>query len=219
MWILALNELKMLRAYLVQLFGFILLVMVVFLRSSPQFVTSYFTIFPIIMALTLPQVSFTQEERNKTFIFLRSLPLKPRDIVAAKYLVSFLITAVFWIFILMSSITFSAIQLSYAVATFVVVAASLSAAVSYFQHFLLGLKTAKVALMITFLAITVPLMLLSQNHSVQAWFTSESGTRTYAMANTPLGSLVGLTVGAVLMFGSYHLSATVFTRRDISRLP
>ena len=219
MWILVINELKMLRAYLMQIFGFILLVMVVFLRSSPQFVTSYFTIFPIIMAMTLPQISFTQEERNKTFVFLRSLPLRPQHIVAAKYIVSFLITTMFWALILIATNILPTLNLSYALAAFVIVVASLAAGVSYFQHFMLGLKSAKVVLLITFLAISAPLMLLSQNPSVQAWFASDSGARSYAMANTILGSLAGLAVGAVLMLISYQMSATLFSRRDVSQLP
>lgn len=219
MWILVVNEVKMLRNYLMQIFGFVALAVVVFVRTSPHFVTSYFTIFPIILGMTLPQISFTQEERHKTFVFLRSLPLRPRDIVAAKYVVSFAITMLFGVLILIAMKMWPALKLSYAVLGFVLAIASFFAGVSYYQHFLLGLKSAKVALMITFFGLCAPVMFLSQSPAVETWVASDSVQRLYALANTLPGSLIGLGLGALLLLISYHMSVNVFTKQDISRLP
>lgn len=219
MWILVVNELRSLRNYLLQMVGFITLATLVFIRSEPQFVTSYFTIFPIIMAMMLPQISFTQEERANTFVFLRSLPLKPRDIVAAKYIVSGIVTLLFLSFIYVGRVALPSLNLTYSIATVVVIASCLLAGISYFQHFALGLKSAKTALLITFLAISGLITVVSQNATVQTWLTSNPAKQAFSVIDSMAGNIAALLIGACIMYVSYRLSAALFTKRDVSQLP
>lgn len=219
MWVLVQNEVKMLRNNLLQIFGVVIVAVIVFARTAPQFVSAYFTVFPVVMGMTLPQMSFSQEERGRTFVFLRSLPVRPREIVAAKYFVSFLVTIVFWIMILVAMVALPDLKLTYSLASFVVAVSAILSAISYFQHFALGIKSAKIAMLTTFFAISAPVMLLGKNPKVQAWLISRTVQQFYFWADTFTGNIFALMLGAIIMLISFWFSADLFTRRDVSRLP
>lgn len=219
MWILVLSDLWMLRKYLLQIFGFVALAIIVFIRPAPHFIATYFTVFPVVTAMTLPQISFTQEERSQTFVFLRSLPLSPRHIVAAKYIVAMFINILFWAAILAAQAFLPVLQLTYVHAGLIMLIACFLSSISYLQHFILGLKSAKTALLLTFFGLSALGMFIGQTPVVKAWLQSSAAEQLFVSANNFAGSLIGALVGAVLLFISYQLSVLVFTRQDISKLP
>lgn len=219
MWVLVQNEFKMLRSSLLQIYGIVIASVVVFSRFAPQLVSSYFIVFPVVMGVTLPQMSFTLEERAKTFILLRSLPVRPRDIVAAKYLVAYLVTALFWVMTLITRAALPTLGFTYGMAAYVLLISAVLSGISYYQHFALGVKSAKTALLVTFFVIGAPVAALSQNPAVQAWLSSPAVQQLTFWADTIAGNLATLLLGAVAMLISYWFSASLFTRRDVSRLP
>lgn len=95
MFNLAYKEFVQIRRHLLQIVVFLILTIVVFARTTPSFALGYLYVLPVVFGMTLPQVIFEQEERGNTFAFLRALPIHPREIVAAKYLVAGLLNLAF----------------------------------------------------------------------------------------------------------------------------
>lgn len=219
MWYLIGNELRMLRSYFLQIFAFIAVAIVVFRSTAPQVVITYFTVFPIVMAMTLPQISFTQEERGKTFVFLRSLPVKPASIVGAKYSVSLVVIVFFLCLMTVGHYMFPDLGLTMAQASIVTILSALASSVSYFLHFMMGLKSAKIALLGSLFAVGAPAMLLSQNPRVQAWFGTAQAAQLFAIANSATGVLMAVLAACIILSISFTASAAIFTRRDVSQIP
>lgn len=95
MWSLVRKEFAYLRKFLLQMAFIFLAIIVIFGQRDPNMAAVYFRILPIVMSMTIPQAIFAYEERGNTFIFLRSLPLRPGQIVAVKYVFSVLLVAFF----------------------------------------------------------------------------------------------------------------------------
>lgn len=218
MWYLVLNELKMLKSYFLQILGFLAVAILLFRTRAPQLVVTYFTVFPLVMAMTLPQMSFAQEERGKTFVFLRALPVRPWYIVAAKYSMSVLVLACFLILILFGVYYMPELELSLAQASTITLLSAFAGSFSFLLHFLLGLKSAKVGLLVSVFAIGGPAMLLSQNPSVQTWISGPGALGLLRFANSLPGLLASIFGACMVLLISFALSAATFTRRDISQL-
>ncbi len=144
------KEFVQMRSQLLQTVGFLALALVVFSRTSPDMVLTFFNVFPVVMAMTLPQLSFMHEERGHTFCFLRALPMRPWEIVAAKYLATFVVMVGFGILLLLVGTLVIAVRPTVLMAhlTVILLLSLLLAAISYFFHFWLGLKAARVALLV-----------------------------------------------------------------------
>jgi hypothetical protein len=93
-------------------------------------------------------------------------------------------------------------------------------ALSLFLHFWLGTKAAKVALIVTTFGLSIPVMLAAKGQggvggSALGGFIG----RVEPLATSYAGILVSLAVGLVVLGISLAGSATIFTGRDLSRLP
>ncbi len=217
------KEFVQMRSYLLQIVGFLALALVALGRAQPDMALSFFNVFPVVMAMTLPQLSFTHEERGNSFAFLRALPMRPWEIVAAKYLVSFLVTLCFGLLLLLAAKLTGTPRSATLMAdlTVVLLISFLVAAASYFLHFWLGLKAARVALLVLVGAVAVVFMLVVVPHpsTVTALLSSPAGVKLTALATSPLGPVLSVVLGAMLLFASFAASARVFAARDLSRLP
>lgn len=217
---LVLNEIYLLRKYLLQIGGVLIAACILFFQM-PHFLNSYFTIFPIIfVSVSLPQLSFTLEERGNTIAFLRSLPLSPRAIVGAKYLVAFTVNICFWLLLVFLSSAVPEIGISRVTISVVVLLASLLSAISYYAHFLLGVSAAKNASLVFIFATGAPLMLLDRNPDLLRAILESAAVRNFqSISGSLVGPVLALGVGAVILFISAQLASRVFTARDINQLP
>lgn len=222
MWSLVYKEFVQIRTYLLQIFGFLTLAVIIFGRATPAIMMSYLYVYPIVAGMTLPQIVFGVEERGNTFTFLRALPIRPREIVAAKYLVTVGVTLVFALLLAvlgpMGSVSGTALM---AALSAVILISFALAAVSYFLHFWLGVKSARVALLFVTFAAAIPVMFLFRGRSTggtSAYLTmklSEIGP----LAGSPAGVAMASGLGLGILYISYLASAWLFTKRDLSRLP
>ena len=214
------KEFAQIRTYLLQILGFLALTIVVFGRMSPSFAMSYLQVLPVVFAMTLPQVIFEQEERGNTFVFLRALPIRPAEIVAAKYATSVLLTAAFLAVMILAGVTGLVGQGVDWVALSTVGFASLAlSGVSFFLHFWLGSKSAKVALILVTFALGLPLMLAVAKRGDLGQSLGEGLGQLAELANTPLGVCLAIAAGLAVLGAAYAASARIFTKRDLSRLP
>lgn len=214
------KEFVQMRNYLLQVGLVIIIAIVLFGQSLEGFILPYLGILPLVMAMTLPQMLFGLEERGGTLVYLRSLPVRPRQIVASKFIVSLLIV-----------LGLMLIQLGYAVAvgqldsalsgigTNLVVAAFLLG-LSLYVHFRLGTNRAKIALLVSLTALALVGMALMQNPRVANWFTSSDLVlKITSMFGQAQGALLGLGIAAIVLSMFYGVSAKVFSRQDASRMP
>ena len=221
MWNLVYKEIVQLRSYLIQTLGFLAVAILLFGRLSPVLMMSYLYVFPVVMAMTLAQLAFTQEERGNTFAFLRSLPIRPREIVGAKYVVSVLVTLAFVVVLAVAGPAGAAsgTALLAAIST-VTLVSFLLAAVSYFLHFWLGVKSARVALILLSFVAAIPMMLVLRSgpRGVSAFFAERLSGLT-SLAGSPGGVALAFLLGLAVLFVSYAASAKLFASRDLCPLP
>lgn len=220
MLVLVYKEFTQVRSYLFRILAFMAAALLLLGRVSPAFITSYLTVFPVVLSMTLPQMAFTLEERGNTFVFLRSLPIRPRDIVAAKYLISVIVNTAFVALIALAGPTGAlpmkgvmAAMTTVALATFVL------AGLSYFLHFLLGTKSAEIALLGVSFAAILPVALIMQAKGNASQTVSAMLARLEPLATSPAGVGLAFAIGLAVLFVSYLASSWLFTRRDLSRLP
>lgn len=213
------KELVQLRSHLVQSFGILAAILLLFGKLSPTMMISYCYVFPLVNAMTIPQLSFTHEERGNTFVFLRSLPIRPGEIVGSKYLLSVLTTALF------ASAIFVAGPLtsmpSSKILTLVSVIMSFSlviAGVSLFMHFWLGLKSARTALIVLTLVAAIPGMLVMKSAETTGAVMEQIGG-IIEFTQTPAGVLSATALGLLAMAVSWALSTRIFVKRDIGQMP
>ncbi|QUL99128.1 MAG: ABC-2 transporter permease [Candidatus Fermentithermobacillus carboniphilus] len=221
MWSLVYKEFFLLRTYLLQIFGFPLVVSLMVGKKTPTIVEAYFFAFPVVTAMTLPQIMFSQEERSNTLTFLRSLPIRPWEIVGAKYIVSSL-TSLF----LVGSLGLIRKMLdANAEDTFLAYSVVLSlslvlAAISHLFHFWLGLKSARVAsLIVTFIVMVPVIMVGSMPGVTQSIVSNPLAQNAATFLSTPQGLVFSLIMGMTLMFASFLTSSAIFSHRDLTRLP
>lgn len=214
------KEFVQLRNYILQVVGFMALAIVLFGKISPSFAMSYLYVLPVVMSMTLPQMIFGQEERGNTFVFLRALPIRPGEIVAAKYLVSVIVTVAFLGVIGLSGALGVIPVESVLAALFTVSLASFFlSGLSFLLHFWLGVKSARVALILTTFSLAVPVMLLARRQGDAAEVLSGWVAGLEPIATSVPGVLLAAAVGLLLLAASFAGSAWIFTRRDLSRLP
>lgn len=220
MWILVYKEFVQVRSYLLQILGFLAVAVLFLGRLSPAFIMSYLTVFPVVLSMTLPQMVFGQEERGNTFVFLRSLPIRPRDIVAAKYLMSVVVIVAFVAILALAGPTGALPKedVMIAIATVTLVSFIL-AGLSYFLHFWLGVKSARVALLLVTFAAGIPVLLVFQSKEGMAAFIASKLAGLEPLATSPTGVALAFAIGLAALFISYAGSAWLFTKRDLSRLP
>ncbi len=220
MFNLVYKEFVQIRQYLLQIVGFLALAIVIFGRSSPSFAMTYIYVMPVVFAMNLPQIVFGQEERGNTFVFLRALPIRPAGIVAAKYLVSVLLTVAFLAVIGLAAVAgLVPTEMALVAVSAVGLISFALSGVSFFLHFWLGQKSARVALILVTFALAAPVMLVAgKMSSLGATFT-DGFARLTALASTPAGVCLATAVGLALLGASYAASAWIFTRRDLSRMP
>ncbi len=222
MWNLVYKEFMQIRTYLLQIFGFLALAVIIFGRTTPAVMMSYLYVYPVVVGMTLPQIVFGQEERGNTFTFLRALPIRPREIVAAKYLVSVAVTLGFTVLLAalgpLGSVTGAALMVALSAVTLISFAL---ASVSYFLHFWLGVKSARTALLLVTFAAAIPVMLFFRGGSaagISASFAAKLSS-IGPLAGSPTGVALALGLGLGVLYVSYSASAWLFAKRDLSRLP
>ena len=68
------KEFVQLRSTILQLLGLMVVAALFFGRIAEELAMSTLFALPLVLAITLPQMIFEQEERGNTFVFLRALP-------------------------------------------------------------------------------------------------------------------------------------------------
>lgn len=220
MWALIYKEFVQMRNYLLQVGLAIVVVVILFGQSLEGFILPYLGILPLVMAMTLPQMLFSLEERGNTLVYLRSLPVRPRQIVAGKFIVSLLIVLGLMLIQLGYAATMG--QLSSALSGLGqnLIIAALLLGLSLYLHFRLGTNKAKVALLISLMVLAVLGMALMQNPQIATWFASSNSVAAVTdLLSTPLGTVLGLTLALAIQLLFYGLSAAAFSRQDVSRIP
>lgn len=219
MWALIYKEFVQMRTYLLQVLAVMVLVVVLFGNSLEGFILSYLGILPLVIAMTFPQFLFSMEERGNTLVFLRSLPVRPRQIVAGKYITSVIVVAGLMLFVLGYATTIGKLdQVLVRTGPSLIVAAILLG-YSMYLHFRLGTNSAKVALLVSLMALSLLGMGVMQN---QAWIATISASPVVqtllAEFDSAAGALTGLAIAVPILWLSFMASAQVFTRQDISRM-
>lgn len=219
MWNLVYKDIVQLRLQLLQMVALVVLMMIAFGRTSPDFAMIYVYVAPVVLAMSLPQMSFGLEERGNTFGFLRALPIQPSEIVAAKYLLSVSVTLFFLALIGLAAVAGIISASSAFLATSVVALASfVLAGLSYFLHFWLGLKSARMALVLLTFAWLIPVMLVAKLPGGPAAVEQKlAWLKPLATSWAGVGLAGGL--GLAVLAVSGLASAWLFTKRDLSRLP
>ncbi len=218
MWFLIVNELILLRGFLLQTFGVMFACLLIFSRLNPVFGTSYLTVFPVVMSFTMAQQSFAREERGNTLAYLRSLPIKPSQIVAAKYAVPLIMVALFWLSIWAGGAVMSTPSLNVSVANLIVLLTMIGFSLSYLFHFWLGIKGAQGAILASFFVFSLPSVLLMKNAEMQRWLTRLLESEFSRLASSLAGTGLALLVGGCIMAVSYTIAVRIFSSRDLSRL-
>lgn len=104
MWNLVYKEFAQLRTHLLQILVLAVIVIILFGGLSSGMTMAYLYALPVALSLNMPQIIFAQEERRNTFAFLRSLPVSPSHIVAAKYLAFAVINVGFLVIIIFAGV-------------------------------------------------------------------------------------------------------------------
>jgi len=220
MWYLVYKELVQLRTYLLQIVVLMVMAIIVFGGISSAITMAYLYALPPVLSLNLPQIMFMQEERRNTFAFLRSLPIHPREIVASKYLALAVVASAF-----LAGIGFAGMVRLVSLEEVMVAITTLSlmsftlAGLSFFLHFWLGLKSARLALMLVIFCLAIPMAVAYRDlRGFQAKVAATLGWLK-PLAASPLGVSLALAAGLAVFAVSYAASAWLFTKRDLSRLP
>lgn len=216
------KEFRQERKHLLQIFGFLIIAALLFGRNNPWMLMSFFMVFPIVIPVTIPQLSLASEERENTFAFLRAMPIPPGEIVAAKYVFTAIVVAIIELLLFGSSAInglpthtwLSAVSATTALAL-------LLSSVSLLLHFWLGVKSAQTVLRVGILTLTLPIMSTAVGGSadsaafakVSAWAGSIMG-----FAGTTAGLAAAVAVGALCMAASWAIATRIFAGRDLSRL-
>ncbi len=214
------KEFVQIRQYILQIAGFLVLAMLFFGKLNPALVASYLSVIPVTVAMTMPQILFGQEERSNTFVFLRTLPIRPKDIVAAKYLTGASIIVGFTALVVVAAaIGLAGDAVGSQIVAIVAFASFALSGLSFFLHFWLGLKSARVALLIAIFVLGTPIMMMEKGTGALGSALSALWTRAAPVIATPAGAGALPVAGLALLYLSYVASAAIFTRRDLSRLP
>lgn len=214
------KEFVQLRHYLLQVSAAIILSVVLFGNSLEGFISSYLSIMPLVMALTFPQFLFGMEDKGNTLVFLRSLPVRPRQIVAAKYIVSVMIVLGLTLFGLGYAATVGGLESALVRVGPNLVIAAFLLAISLYLHFRLGTNSAKIALLVSLMLLTLLGLAVMQNRQI----LSKAGALpivqwVLATLDSWQGVILGLVVGAGILMLSYMASSHAFSRQDVSRIP
>ena len=220
MWALIYKEFVQLRHYLLQVSAAIVLAVVLFGHSLEGFILSYLSIMPLVMALTFPQFLFGMEDRGNTLVFLRSLPVRPRQIVAAKYIVSVMIVLGLMLFGLGYALSVGKLEQALVSAGPNLVIAAFLLAISLYLHFRLGTNSAKIALLVSLMLLTLLGLAVMQNRQILASVAALPVVQwVLAILGSWQGAIFGLVVGAGILMLSFIASSNAFTRQDVSRIP
>lgn len=222
MWALVRKEFTHLRKFILQVAVIFVAIVILFGQRNPEMTAVYFRILPIVMGMTIPQTIFTYEERGNTFIFLRSLPLRPNQIVAAKYVFSLLLLTSSGLLSL-GIITWLVSEHSPIDLNLMILLSSALMALSLYLHFRLGVNSAKTALLVLVLGSGVfvgGILTWTRGQQVLASLLSAELLSTLRdFASTQQSLLVTAVLSAFLLFISYFASAGLFSRRDVTQLP
>lgn len=218
MWALIYKEFVQLRNYLLQLGLVIVVAIALFGNSLEGFILPYLGIMPVVMALTLPQMLFGMEERGNTLVFLRSLPVRPRQIVAGKFVVSSLVVGALLLFQLGYASFVGKLGAALSNAGPNLIAAAFLLGISMFLHFRLGSNSAKIALLVSLMAFALLGMAAMQNKQLLSTVTTFV-QQLVSLFSPWMGAVIGLAIALVILLLFYTASASVFTRQDVSRMP
>lgn len=214
------KEFVQLRRQLLQYLAVITVAILVFGRFEPSVGMAYITIFPLVLATTLPQASFMYEERENTFAFLRTLPIPPGQIVGSKYVFSALITVLLELLIILGSLFYPEVAEYglWAMVSITTLIAMFLSSLSLLLHFTLGLKSARTALLVVIMLIALPFGALQASNVDGAGLIGGWATDVLVLLNSLAGVLVAAGVSAVLMLASWYASTQIFSRRDLSKM-
>lgn len=184
--------------------------------ERPTLVLTFFATLPIVSGMVVPINSFMQEERGNALVFLRSLPLRPWEIVAAKYVACYLAVLILSLSLLVVSSWVPAIPMQRILGqvTLVTTLSLCFCGTSYFLLFVFGLKRGRIVGMTIYLGA----ILLSAKFGL-SMMTTPHPDHVLAFGATSLGPVVAVVIGTVVVAVSCLASAGVFTARDVSRMP
>ncbi len=157
--------------------------------------------------------------RVREFGLLRSLPVRPRQIVAGKYITSVIVVTALMLFVLGYALTIGKLDQALARTGPSLIVASLLLGYSLYLHFRFGTNSAKVVLLISLMALSLLGMSVMQN---QAWIATKIDSSVVqtlvAEFDSAAGALTGLAIAIPILWLSFVASAQVFTKQDISRM-
>lgn len=213
------------KAQILQALGLMAIAALFAHRIAEDLATPILFAVSVALAMTLPQTIFDQEERGNTFVFLRALPIRPGEIVAAKYVVSAATTTASMAVIGLASVSGCLTkETAMAYAAGIGLLSFVLSALSLFLHFLLGSKSAKTALMIItaaglFVGLFAPMVLATRGRGDLRATFGRLANRIAPVATSYAGVMLSLAAGFVLLAISFSASARIFAGRDLSRLP
>ena len=220
MWPLVNKEFVQLRLYAIPVVGLMVLWVVALGRVVPTTAITVFNALSVAMAFNLPAYSFAQEERNSTFVFMRTLPLRPHEIVAAKYLATGVFTVAVPLLGLALGPLSGLVGPDMLIRVTMVLSLSLFlGAVNFFLHFWLGLKAAKSASLVVLIGVAAVVVLLISNVPALAELVQPWLARLAPLAASWGGVALAMGLGLAVYYLSYLGAARLFAGRDVTRLP
>lgn len=213
------KEFVLLRKQLLQIAVIVILIGFVG-RIDPGMGFAYLAVFPVVFAMSIPQLSFSTEERANTLAFLKTLPIPPGVVVGSKYVftaATVLLLELFIVFFGLVMLRFS-VENARAVVSVTMLLTCLLSSLSLFVHYWLGIKSAKTVLQVGRFTIVIIAITLGMNEGALFMSLQEWAASVASLAASPAGPFAASTIGALLLLVSWYGATRIFATRDVTKL-
>lgn len=213
------KEFVLLRKQLLQIAVIVILIGFVG-RIDPGMGFAYLAVFPVVFAMSIPQLSFSTEERANTLAFLKTLPIPPGVVVGSKYVftaATVLLLELFIVFFGLVMLRFS-VENVRAVVSVTMLLTCLLSSLSLFVHYWLGIKSAKTVLQVGRFTIVIIAITLGMNEGALFMSLQEWAASAASLAASPAGPFGASAIGALLLLVSWYGATRIFATRDVTKL-
>lgn len=213
------KEFVLLRKQLLQIAVIVILIGFVG-RIDPGMGFAYLAVFPVVFAMSIPQLSFSTEERANTLAFLKTLPIPPGVVVGSKYVftaATVLLLELFIVFFGLVMLRFS-VENVRAVVSVTMLLTCLLSSLSLFVHYWLGIKSAKTVLQVGRFTIVIIAITLGMNEGALFMSLQEWAASVASLAASPAGPFAASAIGALLLLVSWYGATRIFATRDVTKL-
>lgn len=213
------KEFVLLRKQLLQIAVIVILIGFVG-RIDPGMGFAYLAVFPVVFAMSIPQLSFSTEERANTLAFLKTLPIPPGVVVGSKYVftaATVLLLELFIVFFGLVMLRFS-VENARAVVSVTMLLTCLLSSLSLFVHYWLGIKSAKTVLQVGRFTIVIIAITLGMNEGALFMSLQEWAASVASLAASPAGPFGASAIGALLLLVSWYGATRIFATRDVTKL-